>query len=483
VDIPLDTTEPDVRALFPSMVADPEAEGRFHIVWSLPARDDPDGPGRALYYARWDALDFEHQVPRGVMLFNSAEEKADYPALAADAGGRLHLAWSGGQTGEIMASRTGADGAFNWSNWAEPQSLSARQLTASSPAITVGRDGVLHIAYAVPLNEGRGVYYVRSADGGESWRDPIQVVDAAAAGWAMVDHTTLAVGADGTLHVAWSVLPAPGSLVPGAVFYARSTDGGEHWSARYNLSEGNVDWPQLAAVGNLEVHVVWQETNGRAVAQHRWSVDGGLNWTRATPVTEVTGLDRPVTLAVDGAARIHLATVGLAPELVTGTEPDMPVHWPVVHRLWMGERWTNVENGYVTVLEEMAPAFATVAIGGGDRIGLLMATGPRCPLYADQEGLGARISLLSRPVTLPENRPTPLPTLTPTPAPSPTPDPNGIPIPTSTPDLSAPDPEPLQIGPISLGGSYGGIIAGAIPAGVLVIIAFVVGATYVRRRK
>ena len=231
------------------------------------------------------------------------------------------------------------------------------------------------------------------------------------------------------------------------------------------------------------MHLLWRETNGRAVVQHRWSADGGLNWTRAMPVMEVAGLDRPMALAVDGAARVHLAAVGPAPDLATGLETGRPVRWPVVHRVWEGERWTEVEDGRMTVLEEVAPEFPAVAIAGGDRIGLILAAGPRCPLYTDQEGLGARISLLSRPVTLPEILPTPLPTLTPTPVPSPTPDREEMPDPTPTPDLSAPEPEPLQIGPISLGGSYGGMIAGAIPAGILVIIAFVVGARYVRRRQ
>jgi hypothetical protein len=481
-DVPLDTADPDVRALFPAVAADPTAAGRFHIVWSQPADDDPDGPGRALYYARWDALDTE-RLPMPVALFSSAKEKADYPALATDGAGRLHLVWSGGQAGEIMASRAGVDGAFNWANWAEPQVLSARELTGSAPAIAIGRDGVVHIVYAVPLNEGRGVYYVRSADGGESWSEPVRVVDAAAAGWAMVDHTTLAVAADGTLHVAWSVLPVPGSLVPGAIFYTRSTDGGETWSARYNPAEGTVDWPQLAAVGDLEVHLVWRATNGQAQLQHRWSADGGLNWTRATPVGEVVGLERPVTLTIDGAARVHLAGVAPVPDLATEGTNGVPVRWPVVHRLWDGQRWTDLADGYVSVLEEAAPQFPTVAIAGGDRIGLVLAAGPRRPLFSDEEGLDARIRLLSRPLDLPENLPNPLPTLTPTPGPSPTPSSEETPASTPTPDLALSQPEPVTIGPISFGSTYGGIIAGAIPASLLAIVAFVIGARYMRRHR
>ncbi len=282
VEIPVDLRSPAVAG-------DPFVEGRFHVVWSQPAEEDPDGPGRALVYARWDVLD-PQRYPRPVTLLTPADEKADMPALAVDAAGRLHLVWSGGQSGEIMYSRAVADSAINPTNWAEVQPLSPDQPIASSPAVAIGRDGVVHVVFAVPVNEGRGIYYTNSLDGGETWSEPVKIADGAGAGWASVDHPVVVAAGDGTIHVAWSVLPPPGSVSDGAVYYARSENRGESWSEPYEAASGAVDWPSLATAGALEVHLVWSETNGRMAYQHRWSMDGGQNWSRMNPVPEMQSL-------------------------------------------------------------------------------------------------------------------------------------------------------------------------------------------------
>ena len=44
-------------------------------------------------------------------------------------------------------------------------------------------NGELLVVYAIPLNEPRGVYMVRSADLGATWSRPVRVFDGAAAGW------------------------------------------------------------------------------------------------------------------------------------------------------------------------------------------------------------------------------------------------------------------------------------------------------------
>ena len=46
----------------------------------------------------------------------------------------------------------------------------------------------------------------------------------------MVDHPALAVGQDGSVHVAWVEAPLPGMGVPENIFYSRSDDAGSTWS-------------------------------------------------------------------------------------------------------------------------------------------------------------------------------------------------------------------------------------------------------------
>ena len=58
--------------------------------------------------------------------------------------------------------------------------------------------------YAVPYNERRGIYYVRSNDGGTTWLTPILVFDAVAAKWESVDKPRLVLDANANvLHAVW----------------------------------------------------------------------------------------------------------------------------------------------------------------------------------------------------------------------------------------------------------------------------------------
>jgi hypothetical protein len=83
--------------------------------------------------------------------------------------------------------------------WSTPASLSEAGSSGSWPQIGADAAGNLYALYAVPLNEGRGIYFARSEDGGATWSESRQVFDAAAQGWAMVDHPVLLVLPEGTL--------------------------------------------------------------------------------------------------------------------------------------------------------------------------------------------------------------------------------------------------------------------------------------------
>ncbi len=478
VTLDLGDAENPVYAYDPAMAADPNVDGRFHLIWSQPAEDEPEGPGRSIVYARWDILDQE-RYPRPVTLFTSLEAKADRPALAADETGRLHLVWSGNQIGEIMYSRAEAESAFNPSNWGDPRMLPMARPSGSWPVMAVGRDGVVHVVYVVPLNEERGIYHTCSADGGDSWSESSTIGDGVASGWPMVDHPALSIGADGTLHVAWSVLPLPGSLLPSELYYAHSGDCGANWSEPAKLADGAVDWPQLAAAGSLEVHLIYAETAGRAVPQHRWSADGGQTWSRSNWIPALEGYEGPVRLTVDSAGRVHLAAVTESGGAGLSSNESLKL----VHQLWDGERWTEMEAGPSLELsgDSLLPqAFGSTA---DDYLGFVLAGHTVEEDAEGEEQTQEQILLLARSLSLPEVLPTPLPTLTPTPTPLPQPSATPTLAPTPTPDLSGGTSDQVQVGPVSLPGSWAGLVVGAVPAAAIVLVSFLVAVLVVRRRK
>ncbi len=100
----------------------------------------------------------------------------------------------------------------------------------------------------------------------------------------------------------------------------------------------------------------------------------------------------------------------------------------------------------------------------------------------EDEWIGAA-ELLSRPLELPAVLPTPLPTLTPTPTSPPQPTPTATPLPTPTLDFSGGQADQLQVGPVSLPGSWAGLVVGAVPAVMIVLVAFGIGVLLVRGRQ
>ena len=260
-------------------------QGRVYAMWSQAGSADGAGPG--LFVAAWDGQRWGRasrafSAQSGATVLSAETQlKADQPSLSVDSRGRLHAAWSGGTSGEIMYSWVyGAEAASQ--SWAEPEAIPAPSDVAAWPDIVADPRGeIVHLAYAVPFNEKRGVYYTRSqtAPGSTvaSWLTSTLVFDAVAAGWEGVSKPALALNAaDGSLHAAWLRSSLPGSAATQGVYYARSTDGGKTWSAPVKAAEGAVDWPRLAVAGS-QVHLLWNKLRSDGSAELWWqlSSNGG----------------------------------------------------------------------------------------------------------------------------------------------------------------------------------------------------------------
>ena len=150
-----------------------DLEGRLHVVWSdAPARGEPVS---TLLYARQDeasASSEKVQWTGPTTVFRSLDGQVAQPALIVT-GDRLHAVWRGDQESVVYYSQAFVNDAYLDSGWTEVQPLSAPDAVASWPDIAADSVGTLHVVYAVPINEGRGIYYTRSEDG-ENWSEARQ---------------------------------------------------------------------------------------------------------------------------------------------------------------------------------------------------------------------------------------------------------------------------------------------------------------------
>lgn len=431
----------------PALAAD--GEGKLYAMWSQ------GDPGKALYAAIWDGTRWS----RGVSVLAADEGKAEQPALSIDAAGRAHVVLSAGKTGSIYYAWTYARDLTYAQGWSDPAVLPAPSALNSAPDIVADPRGeVLHVVYAVPYNEKRGIYYVTSTDAGATWSDPATVYDAVAAGADSADRPRLALDAGaGVLHAAWLQATAPGVIGTQAVLYARSSDGGATWSEPVKIAEGDVDWPRIAVARAGELHVVWNQsrTAGTSEVWDRYSPDGGERWSEGIPVSGLGDVMGPAGLATDGAGALYLGAVG------QGNTGDALL---LVAR-WDGAGWGAAEQS--SLLQDAAAGdAAALALGpGAARLGAVLRASVRgADVTMQFSALTTGRDVAPVPVT-PAPAFTPLPTNTPAPT--------ATPLPTATPkpEVGVSDPpEKIETG-VTAGLdtiAVAGGLAGVLVAGVAV---------------
>jgi hypothetical protein len=455
--------------LYPAVITD--ASERVHVMWTQPIDPLAGVFETAIYYTRLDAGQWS--VPERIL--SSPEGNTGPPSVALDPEGRLLVAWSGGASGEILFSQASAARASVATTWTEPVRLPMPVPVGSAPDILVDKAGKIYITYAIPLNEGRGIYLSSSSDAGVTWSDPVQIFDAVAAGWALVDEPHLALTQDDDLHVLWTRYsnPAgPGSL---GLYYSRSDDGGQTWSAAEQVVEEAVVWSEIVGIGNRIINRIWQEQSGGGTTLwHEQSQDNGATWTRISPVSIFGEIIQVPSLTWDPSGRIHLLQI-----IDRSTDEFVLEHW-----VWDGERW-NTDQSLQLDSETTNTVNALVAA--------VSAEGNLWVLFENQTGdeasgtLQNNLLLVNRKVETSAGaaEPEPLPQVTATPAPTPTATAaaEASPAPTATTEPALPTPTVnlnLAEEPGAPNSSWVSGIVGPALAGLVVFLIILAGVFMVR---
>ncbi len=314
-----------------------DKDSRLFVVWS----QVNDRGAQSMEISRQDTardpLNVSDSAGFSAELFTARPgELLRQPKMLIDNRDRIQLVWSGGNQGEIQYSWASLQEALSPSGWSTPITLSASGL-ASSPQIGSDLQGRLYAAFVVPLNEDRGIYLVRSDDAGQTWTAPRQIHDAAGLNWQQVDHLSLAVTSDGSLHVAYVDQGIPGAGVTNGVYYQSSADQGETWTAPTQLAGTGAEWPALA-ISNGQIHLVYLVT-GTPGAYHRWSpisVVGQSDSGWSTPF-QIPDWQMPIAgfgLTTDGRPEVSgtLHLVGTATKI-----------GDLLYNTWDGSKWSEME--------------------------------------------------------------------------------------------------------------------------------------------
>ena len=251
-----------------------------------------------------------------------------------------------------MFSWAVAGRATSGSEWDKPLLLPTPKGKVRSPEIYTDQAGITYVIYALPLNEGRGIYLIKSQDGGKTWSDPIQVFDAVTHGWAMVENPQLTSTGDGRLHALFTQNTIAPGYDPVALYYSHSEDGGSTWSEPEKVVEKQVTWSDIIGSGKTLVHRLWQESStGYLTLWHSLSSDSGATWSQPETITGFFGNTGPTSLTLDSAQQLHLL------QLVNLGENDFVLqHWT-----WTGEGWSSDQG--LQISKDQVPEVFTINAG------------------------------------------------------------------------------------------------------------------------
>lgn len=461
-------TTSDVRVDGEKLIVDEQE--RMHAFWSQASVEQPQSPGRTIYYSRWETGQWS--TPAAVL--TSPEGGADQPDGIVDSNNQLHLVWSGGLEGQVYYSRADANQAVVATAWLDPLALPAPRPVGSAPDIQISQQGTIYVVYAIPLNEERGIYLTQSTNGGETWAEAVRLFDAQAAGWAMVDQPHLAITQDGHLHLIFTRYSLPGGSGPLSLIYMRSVDGGKTWEEPQTVVENPVIWSRMTASGKGNLQRVWQEVSSSGTTLwHEQSLDDGTTWFRTVPVSVFGETIGSPSLIQDSGGHLHLLLI-----VRGGTNIFTLQHWLFDGQRWSAERSFDIEFTQNTSIESL-----TSAISPAGKLGVIVRSiiinaqsgNPQSQLLFTYRELDIGPTVTSTP-----------PTATHTPAITPSPTPTIGPVVSIT--IPPITPESTSTIPAFLGetenGSSSGWITGLLPVviGLVVLVgAYVAYATLKKR--
>jgi len=220
----------------------------------------------------------------------------------------------------------------------------------------VGLDNQVHLAWADSSSGIWDVYYASSSGGGDDFSQPV-AVDVGTTGAAR-GHPTLAVGPDGSVHVAWEEMRS-GNW---DIYYARS-DGGEAFSSPILLNDDamHTDQVQPAMVVGRDgtVHLAWQDSRaGDWDIYYTRSIDGGASFTANLRVNEEAHSQQvDPAIGVDSQGRIH----------VTWAD-DLSGDWVIYHTRSEEEGFLRSRVVGSGLISDLANGLPNLAVGRDDKV-------------------------------------------------------------------------------------------------------------------
>ncbi|MCC6165921.1 MAG: hypothetical protein IT329_01720 [Caldilineaceae bacterium] len=297
-----------------------------HTIHAFNSQPGDDGGPEVVWYRQWTLAQGWSALNDVIVAGDKDVELLD---LFVDARARVHLVMR--VETNIFYAWAPLAAAGRAPAWSTPIVIGRQALPPFSATIAGDAQGShLFVLYGGDPN-GKGVYWVMSSDGGETWSGPETLFltageDQVAAGLDAI------WGQDRRLHAVWNVFNSLGTGVAG--YYARLDPAAGTWGMPMELDEGGIqlgiEYPKVFEYqGDLLLTFYNGKTN-----QNYWrrSSGDGAAWSEPALISpRHIGKNGPVSLAADSSDRLHLF-------FAERIDDDNHGVW---HSLWTGAGWTE----------------------------------------------------------------------------------------------------------------------------------------------
>lgn len=198
-------------------------------------------------------------------------------SVAADTLDRVHAVWLENVAGgwQIMYRRSTNMG----QSWESTQTLTTGSSFKGLPSISSDRANTIYVVWYDDRDGQDEVYYVRSANGGQSWSSEIRLTHA---GVFYRGGPNITCDLSGNVYVVWTDTVSG----QGAIGFNESTDGGNTWSQDTIITSADSInfYPGIIASNNGEyLHLVWNDkSTGHYEIYYKRRVPG--SWVQEEPV-------------------------------------------------------------------------------------------------------------------------------------------------------------------------------------------------------
>jgi len=208
--------------------------------WHNGSLDLAVGPAGAVY-AAWTEYEGRLWLRRStdggasfsepVHVTGSNARPARGPSLAVDSTGTVHLAWAVGQApaADIHYAHSGE----TWNAISSPRAVAESEGHSDAPSLAVGAAGTVHLAYGESPSSPFRRYHVRytqAPPGADSFGTPTVLSDRSSDAHESAHYPDLRVQPPGTIHVLWELYP-DWNEYPRGLAYAASRDGGDTFAS------------------------------------------------------------------------------------------------------------------------------------------------------------------------------------------------------------------------------------------------------------